>query len=188
LNRSLRKARSCCGRIGLPLTPTPPDAEGPFYPRGDRSDDSEDLLRDMDVPRGETLRFAGRVVNTQGQPRSGLGVDIWQADIEGRYKHPLDGKAGERYADFAYWGQGLTNAQGQFSFRTYIPGAYSGRPAHIHYIIWEEDKRLLTSQVYFKGFETGTGAIIPSARHDLREARLVRANTTDFATDFRVVV
>jgi len=88
----------------------------------------------------------------------------------------------------AYWGKAVTDANGQFSFRTYVPGTYGGRPSHIHYIVWRGDKRLLTSQVYFKGFDAGSGAALPSARHDLREARLIRANATDFATDFRVVV
>jgi len=175
-------------KADLPLTPTPPDAEGPFYPRGDRSKDSEDLLRDMISQRGETLRFGGSVVNTQGQAQSGLIVDIWHTDPEGRYNHPYDGSAGERFDDFAYWGKATTNANGQFTFRTYVPGAYGGRPAHIHYIIWNGETRLLTSQIYFKGFDAGTGAVIKSTRHDLRQAKLIRANATDFATDFRVVI
>jgi len=172
----------------LPLTLTPRDAEGPFYPVGDRSQDNENLLRDMSIQRGETLRFAGRVVDTHAKPQSGLTVDIWHTDPEGRYNHPYDGSAGERFDDFAYWGKAVTNADGQFSFRTYVPGTYGGRPSHIHYIVWRGDKRLLTSQVYFKGFDEGSGAAIKSARHDLRQARLIRANATDFATDFRVVI
>ena len=177
----------------MPLTKTPPDAEGPFYPVGDRSRDNEDLLRNMTTPRGETLRFAGRVVDVQAQPQAGLIIDIWHADPDGRYKHPYDRPSGDRSSDegfdgFAYWGKALTNADGQFSFRTYVPGTYGGRPSHIHYIVWKEDKRLLTSQVYFRGFEERSGAVIESARHDLRKTKLVRANATDFATDFRVVV
>ena len=172
----------------LPLTKTPPDAEGPFYPRGDRSQDSDDLLRDMKAPLGETVRFAGRVVDTQAQPKEGLTIDMWHADPEGRYKHPYDGSKGERLDDFAYWGKAATDANGQFSFRTYIPGGYGGRPAHIHYIVWDGGRRLLTSQVYFRGFEERGGAVIQSTRHDLRKAELFRANATDFATDFRVVI
>jgi len=176
------------GAETLPLTKTPRDAEGPFYPKGDRSQDSEDLLRDMSTQHGETLRFAGRVVDVQAKPQSGLIIDIWHTDPEGRYKHPFDRSPGERHENFAYWGKAKTNAQGQFSFRTYVPGTYGGRPSHIHYIVWQGDSRLLTSQVYFKGFDEGTGAAIKSTRHDLRQTRLFRANTTDFATDFRVVV
>ncbi len=172
----------------LPLTPTPRDAEGPFYPRGDRSNDTEDLLRDMTVQRGETLRFAGQVLSTQGEPRAGLIMDIWHTDPEGRYDHPWDSSPGERYEDFAYWGKAFTNADGQFSFRTYIPGTYGGRPAHIHYIVWDGGQRLLTSQVYFKGFEARSGGAIKSSRHDLRKAELMRADATDFATNFRVVI
>lgn len=172
----------------LPLRKTPPDAEGPFYPTGDRSQDNEDLLRNMSTPRGATLRFSGRVVDVQSQPQEGLIIDIWHADTQGRYKHPDDRSSGARFEDFAYWGKVKTNSDGTFSFRTYVPGTYGGRPSHIHYIVWKGDKRLLTSQVYFRGFEERSGAAIESERHDLRKAKLVRANATDFATDFRVVV
>ena len=172
----------------LPLPRTPHDAEGPFYPVGDRSHDSEDLLRDMTTQRGETLRFGGRVVDMQGQPQEGLIIDIWHTDPEGRYKHPYDRSSDGGFDDFAYWGKATTNAEGAFSFRTYVPGTYGGRPSHIHYIVWRADKRLLTSQVYFRGFEERSGAVIKSARHDLRKTKLFRANATDFATDFRVVV
>ena len=172
----------------LPLTKTPADAEGPFYPRGDRSQDSEDLLRNMTTPHGETLRFAGQVVDTNAQPQSGLILDVWQTDPEGRYMHPYDSSPGKRHDDFAYWGKAVTDAQGQFSFRTYVPGPYGGRPAHIHYIVWKDGQRLLTSQVYFRGFEERSGGAIKSSRHDLRKAELMRADATDFAIDFRVVV
>ena len=177
----------------LPLTKTPPDAEGPFYPVGDRSHDSENLLRNLATPHGETLRFAGRVVDVQGQPQEGLIIDIWHTDPDGRYKHPHDRPSGDRssdrrFDDFAYWGKATTDADGAFSFRTYVPGTYGGRPSHIHYIVWKGGKRLLTSQVYFRGFEERSGAVIESARHDLRKTKLFLANATDFATDFRVVV
>jgi len=172
----------------LPLTKTPADAEGPFYPVEDRSKDSDNLLLDLTKPHGETLRFGGRVVDRQAKPQSGLIIDIWHTDPEGRYKHPYDGSPGKRHDDFAYWGKATTNADGQFSFHTYVPGTYGGRPSHIHYIVWKGKTRLLTSQVYFKGFDERSGAAIQNARHDLRQARLMRANATDFATDFRVGV
>ena len=172
----------------LPLTKTPPDAEGPFYPKGERSQDTANLLRHMTEVHGETLQFTGAIVDVQGQPLSGLTVDMWQADPMGRYDHPFDRKEGERYAGFAYWGKAVSDAAGRFEFNTYVPGDYGFRPAHIHYIIWEGDKKRLTSQIYFKGFDTRGGAIIANPRHDLREARLRRGDTTDFKTDFRVVI
>lgn len=170
------------------LTKTPRDAEGPFYPRGDRSNDTSDLLRDMTTPRGETLNLQGQIVNTQAQPQANLIMDIWQTDPEGRYKHPYDSSVGDRHTDFAYWGKAVTDSQGQFTFRTYVPGDYGGRPAHIHYIVWQGRKRLLTSQIYFKGFAERSGPVVKSGRPDLRKAELLRADATDFAIDFRIVV
>lgn len=176
------------GSESLPLAKTPRDAEGPFYPKGDRSQDTADLLRNMKTPRGETLQLTGRVLDVQGRVLPSLTIDMWQADTQGRYDHPSDRRGSEPFADFAYWGKAVTDEAGGFAFRTYVPGDYGFRPAHIHYIIWEGDKKRLTSQIYFKGFETRGGAIIDNARHDLREARLAKGDTTDFKTEFRVVI
>ena len=176
------------GSESLPLAKTPRDAEGPFYPTGDRSNDTADLLRNMKTPRGETLQLTGRVLDVQGRVLPGLTIDMWQADTQGRYDHPSDRRGSEPFADFAYWGKAVTDEAGGFAFRTYVPGEYGGRPSHIHYIIWEGDKKRLTSQIYFKGFDPRGGAIIANARHDLREARLTKGETTDVKTDFRVVI
>ena len=172
----------------LPLIQTPPDAEGPFYPKGNRANDTPDLLRNVQAAESETLQFMGVVVDVQALPLSGLIVDIWQADPQGRYNHPFDRRESERFPDFAYWGKAVTDTDGRFAFKTYVPGEYGGRPSHIHYIIWEGDKKRLTSQVYFKGFDPRGGAIIANARHDLRETRLTKGDSTDFKTDFRVVI
>jgi len=170
------------------LVRTPRDAEGPFYPVETRDNDTPDLLQDMTTPRGKILHFKGHVLDTAGNPQSSLVVDIWHTDSLGRYKHPSDPSRGERFDDFAYFGKASTDADGAFAFRTYIPGAYSARPAHIHYIIWDGSKRRLTSQVYFKGLDKGSGAIIASERHDLREAKLMSRGDGEYETDFRVVI
>lgn len=170
------------------LVRTPRDAEGPFYPVENRDADTPDLLRNMSTPRGKVLHFKGRVVDIETKPQSGLTVDIWHTDPLGQYKHPSDRSTGKRFDDFAYFGKAETDADGAFTFRTYIPGAYGGRPAHIHYIIWDGNERRLTSQIYFKGLDKGTGAVIASDRHDLREATLTLASNGDYETDFRVVI
>lgn len=176
--------------LGAPtkLPKTPRDAEGPFYPRANRDNDTPDLLRDMTTPRGKILHFAGHVMDTDGVPKSGRIVDMWHTDPQGRYLHPYDSTPGERFDDFAYFGKAETDAKGAFKFRTYIPGGYGGRPAHIHYIIWNGEKRELTSQIYFRGLAEGTGAIIKSTRHDLRKTDLTERSDGSFDIDFRVVI
>jgi protocatechuate 3,4-dioxygenase beta subunit len=61
--------------------------------------------------------------------------------------------AGEkRDANFQGYGRFLTNANGEYYFRTVKPVLYPGRQApHIHFAINRGGKRLLTTQCYVRG-------------------------------------
>lgn len=76
----------------------------------------------------------------------------------------------------------------RFAFRTYIPGACNFRPSHIHYKVWQAKVRLLTSQVYCRELAGGSGAAIPSTRHNLRETLLSENADGIFDTDFQIIV
>lgn len=128
------------------LSRTPRDYEGPFYPDGPRNRNS-DLITGK--PRAKVLLLAGQVVNTNGEPLAGALFDFWQTDPLGRYNHPRDSSTGERWSDFLYWGEARTDDSGAFQIRTYVPGAYARRPAHIHFKVWSNRKSMLTSQIYF---------------------------------------
>ena len=137
------------------LPKTPRDAEGPFYPVGPRNKTSNLILGE---PRHDVHFFRGDVINTYGDPLQGVLVDIWHTDMLGRYKHPRDSSPGDRWDDFLYWGESFTDDDGAFEFRTYVPAAYGRRPAHIHYKIWQNRRRILTSQVYFRNHEDAHNA------------------------------
>lgn len=132
------------------LSRTPRDYEGPYYPVGPRNP-TNDLVRGE--PRDTILSFNGQVLSPAGGAYRAVRIEIWQTDPLGRYKHPRDPNDGEPWSDFLYWGEAVTDDDGRFGFRTYVPGAYGRRPAHIHYKVWQHERRLLTSQVYFH--ETG---------------------------------
>lgn len=148
---------------GETLPRTPRDYQGPYYPRGPRNETSDLILGE---PRQAVLHLGGRVVDVHGEPLESVVVDIWQTDALGRYKHPRDRSEGERWDDFLYWGESQTDASGAFGFRTYVPGAYAPRPAHIHYKVWDGDSELLTSQIYFAGLGGANGhSRSPSLSH-----------------------
>lgn len=151
------------------LPRTPRDYEGPFYPVGPPNRTS-DLI--SGEPRQAVLHLEGEIVAPDQAPYRGIRVEIWQTDPLGRYKHPRDPNAGDRWPDFLYWGEAVTDVDGRFGFRTYVPGAYGRRPAHIHYKVWNDERRLLTSQVYFR--ETGgtQGASRDPSRSDLQTVAL----------------
>ncbi len=137
------------------LPKTPRDYEGPYYPVDGRNR-TNDLI--TDAAREDVLYFRGRVVDTDGRPIARALVDMWQADPLGRYKHPRDRTPGERWDEFLYWGETFTSVDGEFEFRTYVPGDYGNRPAHIHFKVWRNRQRLLTSQVYFEQTGGARGA------------------------------
>ncbi len=167
---------------------TPRDVEGPFYPVGSRDNDSNDLILRAAKIRGDVVNLSGDLVDVSGQPIASRIIDIWHTDPLGRYKHPRDGKPGERFDDFAYWGQAITDPNGRYTFRTYVPGAYGGRPAHIHFKVRNNSRVLLTSQIYFR--ETGgtDGQARSSDAEDLQVAGLRPAGDGIFETDFRIVI
>ena len=163
---------------------TPRDFTGPFYPRGPRNQTSDLIVGE---PRTDVLHFGGRVMTPDGAPYAGALVDIWHADPNGRYKHPRDRGQGELLEEFLYWGEAVTDANGAFAFRTYVPGRYAARPAqHIHYKVWFARKEILTSQVYFDELGGAKGFARSSEAAALQTANLVRKN--DNLTAMLVIV
>ena len=166
------------------LPRTPWDHEGPFYPVGPRHATS-DLI--VGQPCEEALHLRGEVLTPDAAAVEGARVEIWQTDPLGRYRHPRDRSAGERWSDFLYWGEAETDAEGRFGFRTYVPGAYGGRPAHIHYKVWNNGRHLLTSQVYFRQTGGTRGLSRYPSRGDLQTVGLGEA-TAGLSAFVRVVV
>ena len=140
------------------LPATPGQTEGPFYPT------PEDLPADLDsdlvriagaVERagGQVLHLSGRVTDQDGTPLGGALVEIWQCDINGRYRHHRDWSLfRDRDPFFQGYGKALTGPDGGYAFRTIRPVAYPGRTPHIH--VKAHDPRgdsVLTTQIYVSG-------------------------------------
>jgi protocatechuate 3,4-dioxygenase, beta subunit len=140
------------GAQGRTLEPTPPDAEGPFYPTRIPAEADSDLTRvagRSEGAKGTRLALSGRVLRTDGQPLSKAKVELWQCDVNGRYHHV----GGDDGIDANFQGYGVveTDAQGRFAFRTIRPVPYGGRPPHLHFKLAHASARPLTTQIYPKG-------------------------------------
>lgn len=168
--------------------PTPSDFEGPFYPVGSRDDDSNVLFSAAPKPGDKKLSLSGELVSPQGEPLTNAVIDIWHTDSQGRYRHPRDRSKGERRSDFSYWGKAVTDADGRFHFATLVPGAYSSRPAHIHYKVWQGNRRLLTSQIYFRELGGTRGKSRFGNQSDAQLAHLKQLDEQHVETFFRIVV
>ena len=137
--------------------PTPTEAEGPFYPVVAQKDQDFDLtmIKGHDKPAlGEAIFITGEVIDTEGNPVEDATVDLWQANAAGRYSHPHDPNPAPLDKNFQGWAIVQTNKDGEFKFKTVLPGAYPAsrdwtRPPHIHFKITKRGFIELTTQMYF---------------------------------------
>ncbi len=141
----------------LALMPTPSETEGPFYPIKDQNDKDADLTQIdgySSAAHGQHIIVRGQVLNVAGNPVGNVLLDIWQADANGRYRHPRDPNPTKLDESFQGWAMIKSNENGFFRFKTVFPGAYPAnrtwiRPPHIHLKVSRQNYRTLTTQMYF---------------------------------------
>jgi protocatechuate 3,4-dioxygenase beta subunit len=146
---------------GVPtlLTLTPRQVEGPYYPTQKLGDRDNDLTRvgNGGHAQGQVLVLSGRLVDERNTPIPAARIEIWQTDHRGIYMHPNDPGTADRDRNFQFYGEANTDAAGQFSFRTILPGIYGSRPRHLHVKIVPQQGPELTTQLYFRGDERLSG-------------------------------
>ncbi len=141
----------------MALMPTPSETEGPFYPVKDQNDKDADLTQIdgyASAAQGQSIIVRGQVFNVAGDPVENALLDIWQADANGRYRHPRDSNPAKRDPNFQGWAMINSGDNGFFQFKTVIPGAYPAsqtwiRPPHIHFKVSKQGYRTLITQMYF---------------------------------------
>jgi protocatechuate 3,4-dioxygenase beta subunit len=108
---------------------------------------------------GQLISVSGRVMDEDGRPLAGAVIELWQANAAGKYVHELDRHEAPVDPNFIGEGRLLTDAEGQYQFRSIKPGAYPvmesdwwWRPPHIHFSIFGPSwmNRYVT-QVFFPG-------------------------------------
>jgi protocatechuate 3,4-dioxygenase beta subunit len=137
---------------------TPPVTVGPFYPQVKPLDQDADLTLltgKQERAKGKVINLMGRVMNMKGEPVSGVNVQIWQADTNGRYSHPSDPNPALLDTNFQGYGVQTTDAEGRYHFKTIKPGGYPGmiggwRTPHIHFEVSGRFDRVIT-QMFFPG-------------------------------------
>ncbi len=144
----------------LSVTPSSRSLEGPFYPDKLPLDTDNDLLviNDSITPAvGEITHLSGRVLSKAGSPLRGVTVEIWQVDNNGTYIHSRGAGDKTRDGNFQGFGRFLTDAKGQYYFRTVKPVRYTVggvfRTPHIHFAVNKNGHRIFTSQMLIKGHE-----------------------------------
>ena len=109
--------------------------------------------------QGPIIQVMGQARNLAGEPVSDANVEIWQANVFGRYRHASDANPAQLDPNFEGYAVQRTDAMGRYRFKTIKPGAYpvpeefssaGMRPPHIHFDVTGRIDRLVT-QLYFPG-------------------------------------
>jgi len=153
------------GAFAQKLLETAQTTEGPFYPDKLPLDTDNDLLilNDGLTPAvGEITHLTGHVFTSSGQPVRNAFVEIWQTDANGSYVHTGGRQASKPYdANFQGYGRFLSDAKGQYYFRTIKPVEYTlmgmHRCPHIHVAVSQNGRRIFTSQFLVKGDPANVG-------------------------------
>jgi protocatechuate 3,4-dioxygenase beta subunit len=127
---------------------TPSQTEGPFFvderlQRTDLRVDPRGGSVRPGVPLALALRVSALAKGRCGPLRNAV-VDVWHCDARGLYSDTRD-TPGTRFLR----GFQRTDNEGTVHFETIYPGAYPGRAVHIHFKVRTDDRRELTSQLYF---------------------------------------
>lgn len=127
----------------MKLKQTPSQTVGPYFAYGLAAPQygypftsiASDRVAD-ELVAGERIRIVGRVIDGAGVPIPDALIEIWQADSEGRYAHPADGRpSNQRFRGFGRFGTG-TDPDNRFIFSTVKPGRVDERQApHINVVI-----------------------------------------------------
>jgi protocatechuate 3,4-dioxygenase beta subunit len=138
------------------------EVTGPVFSHNELGPLDNDLILNFaktGEPIGERIIVHGKVQDEGGRPVANTLVEFWQANAGGRYRHVADSYIAPLDPNFGGCGRALTDAEGNYHFRTIKPGPYpfrnhvnSWRPAHIHFSLFGSGfvQRLVT-QMYFQG-------------------------------------
>ncbi len=138
---------------------TVPQNEGPFFPTvvQDHDWDLTHVSGGSGRATGEVIEVTGRVRDARCRPVSGCVIEVWQANVHGRYDHPQDFPRGRPLdPNFQGYARLASGNDGAYRFVTIIPGSYPAmadwiRPPHIHFKARTASNPPLTTQMYFAG-------------------------------------
>lgn len=107
---------------------TPESTVGPFFPGIFVAQMPQDLVRIAPLltqrPQGQPISLTGRVLDEAGAPVQHAILEFWQANAQGRYRHPLDQSQQALDPQFDGFARVSTNASGEFHLVTIKPGTH----------------------------------------------------------------
>lgn len=179
----------------MPDTPhqqTPAQTIGPFFHDCLMERGVDDL--DPERRAGRHVSVSGRVLDGDGLPVGDAMVEVWQADDEGRYRHPLAGHFDVAPASFLGFGRVATDDDGNWALETVVPGPVSdpdgnSQAPHLNVQVFARGLLdLLCTRIYFADEETNAAdPVLSTVPEGRREALLARPDG-DNAYRFDIVL
>jgi len=134
--------------------------------------------------KGERIRVEGYVYDGTGAPVKDVMLEVWQANVEGVYAHPADGRAVED--GFRGWGRVITNFEtGLWGFDTVKPGATPGRNGTTqapHLNLWIVARGInvgLSTRMYFDDSDNSADPVLGLIEQAHRRDTLIATRQND---------
>ena len=102
---------------------TPSQTIGPFHRIMVPWEGGAELVSPDDP---DAIRVEGRILDGAGEPVNDSVVELWQANVHGRYAHAEDTREMPLVAGFDGFGRAITDGEGRFTIVTVKPGCVPG--------------------------------------------------------------
>ncbi len=178
------------------LIPSPSQTVGPFFNFGLTTNHALGIMA-PDGAEGEHITLIFRVIDGDGLPTPGDSmIELWQADSQGFYQHPVDPRSAEADKNFSGFGRLETDANGVCVFETVKPGRVPDRhqgaqAPHINVTLFGRGLgKPLRTRVYFAGDSANAGdpllALVPPGRRDTLLAKPVAGQAGAWAIEIHL--
>jgi protocatechuate 3,4-dioxygenase alpha subunit len=180
----------------MKLVPSASQTVGPFFNFGLTTNHALGIMAPDDA-EGEHISLIVRVIDGEGLPTPGDSmIELWQADSQGRYQHPVDPRSATADKNFSGFGRLETDANGVCVFETVKPGRVpnadrSAQAPHINVTLFARGLgKPLRTRVYFAGEAANADdpvlALIPAHRRDTLLARPVSGQAGAWAIEIHL--
>src|SRR4051794_38279179 len=106
----------------MTFIPSASQTVGPFFNFGLTTNHALGIMA-SDAAAGEHITLIFRIIDGDGLPTPGDSmIELWQADSQGRYQHPLDPRFADADKYFCGFGRLETDPNGICIFETVQPG------------------------------------------------------------------
>jgi len=178
------------------LIPSASQTVGPFFNFGLTPNNALGIMA-PDGADGEHITLIFRVIDGDGLPTSGDSmIELWQADSQGRYQHPIDPRSAAADKNFCGFGRLETDANGVCVFETVKPGRVpnpegNAQAPHINVTLFGRGLgKPLRTRVYFAGEAANANdpvlTLIPAGRRETLLAKPVAGQPNAWAIEIHL--